>query len=547
MDTNTHKTTRGASVGMRNQARSQTDSLDYGKIPPQALDLEETVLGAMMLEQHAVNKAIEILQPEMFYKDSHQRIYRAIKMLFADSEPVDIRTVTNKLRSTAELDIVGGAYYISSLTMKVASAANIEFHSRIIQQKFIQRELIRISSNIIKDAFEETTDVFDLLDNAEKNLFEIAENNLRRSAVDMGSIVKEAIKKIEEAAKKEGNISGVPSGFYALDNITAGWQPSDLIILAARPGMGKTAFVLSLARNTAVDHNKGVAVFSLEMSSVQLVTRLIAGESEINAETLKKGNLTDFQWQNLNKSIGALTNAPLFIDDTPALSIFELRAKCRRLKAQHDIQLVIIDYLQLMSAGGDKGNREQEISTISRSLKALAKELNIPIITLSQLNRSVETRGGAKRPQLSDLRESGAIEQDADMVCFIYRPDYYGLKSEDENAVYGEGYSELIIAKHRNGSLEDVKLTFIKEYAKFTNHIESFDDKAALYHNSNRTTSPSDGMSANTNFDKAPELTLQSKMNSDFDDLPADDGGNFDDGISQDKMNPSFGFDNDVF
>ncbi|RLD40718.1 MAG: replicative DNA helicase, partial [Bacteroidetes bacterium] len=325
-------------------------TLEYGKVPPQALDLENAVLGAMMLEQYAVNKVIDILQPDMFYKQAHQHIFEAIKTLFGRSEPVDIMTVNQELKKTGNLDIVGGSYYIMQLTNRIASGANIEFHARIIQQKYIQRELIRISSNIIKDAFDETTDVLDLLDKAETSLFEVAENNLRRSAVNIEDVVKEAIANIEEASKHEGNISGIPSGFHRLDNLTSGWQPSDLVILAARPGMGKTAFVLSLARNVAVDYNKSVALFSLEMSAVQLVTRLISSETEISGDKLRKGNLTTEEWSQLNTNISALNDAKLFIDDTPALSIFELRAKSRRLKSQHDIQMIIIDYLQLMSA-----------------------------------------------------------------------------------------------------------------------------------------------------------------------------------------------------
>jgi len=481
-----------------------TPTLEYGKIPPQALDLENAVLGAMMLEQYAVNKVIDILQPDMFYKQAHQHIYEAIKTLFGRSEPVDIMTVNQELKKTGVLDIVGGSYYIMQLTNRIASGANIEFHARIIQQKYIQRELIRISSNIIKEAFEETTDVLDLLDKAETSLFEVAENNLRRSAVNIEDVVKEAISNIEEASKHEGNISGIPSGFHRLDNLTSGWQPSDLVILAARPGMGKTAFVLSLARNIAVDYNKSVALFSLEMSAVQLVTRLISSETEISGDKLKKGNLTTEEWSQLNTNISALNDAKLFIDDTPALSIFELRAKSRRLKSQHDIQMIIIDYLQLMSAGADKGNREQEISSISRSLKALAKELNVPIITLSQLNRSVETRGGTKRPQLSDLRESGAIEQDADMVCFLYRPEYYNIEVNENNDPYPAGYTELIVAKHRNGALEDIPIKFLSSFAKFTNLTESFggDEYDSFT-----------GMEPNSNFDNANPTVIQSKMN----------------------------------
>ncbi len=443
---------------------------EHGKIPPQAIDLEEAVLGALMLEQNALTAVIDILNPEVFYKEAHQIIYKAIHKLFAKSEPIDILTVTNELKSSGELELIGGAYFITQLTNRVASTANIEYHARIISQKFIQRELIKISSEIIKEAFEDTTDVFDLLDKAEQNLFAVSENNFRRDYDSMQTLVGEAIKDIQSARDHEGNLRGVESGFTDLDRHTAGWQKSDLIIIAARPGMGKTAFVLSMARNIAVDFDKPVAFFSLEMSSIQLVTRLISSETQLSANKLKKGTLENYEWEQLNAKIGKLVDAPLYIDDTPALSIFELRAKCRRLKAQHGIQLIVVDYIQLMSTGGDnKGNREQEISTISRSLKALAKELNVPVITISQLNRSVETRGGSKRPILSDLRESGAIEQDADLVLFIYRPEYYKI-DQDEDGNPTKGMAELIIAKHRNGALADVKLQFVDKFAKFLDY-----------------------------------------------------------------------------
>lgn len=440
-----------------------------GKLPPQALDLEEAVLGALMLEKGAVNDAIDVLKPESFYKEAHQKIFAAIMELFSNSEPIDILTVTNHLRSKGELDLVGGPVYISQLTNRVGSTANVEYHARIISEKHILRELIRISSNIIKKSFDDTTDVFDLLDRAETDLFSVTEGNIRRNYDSMSTIIQKAIDEIDAARKNSDGISGIPTGFTSLDRVTSGWQRSDMVVLAARPGMGKTAFVLSMARNVAVQFNKPVAVFSLEMSSVQLVNRLIASETEISAEKLRKGNLEPHEYQQLHARIKKLTNAPIFIDDTPALSIFELRAKARKLKQTQDIDLIIIDYLQLMTAGSEgKGNREQEISTISRSIKTIAKELNVPIIALSQLSRSVETRGGDKRPMLSDLRESGAIEQDADIVTFIYRPEYYGLQ-EWEDGTPCHGQAEIVIAKHRNGSLENIKLKFIGHLAKFDN------------------------------------------------------------------------------
>jgi replicative DNA helicase len=456
---------KGAALSASTVLQSQ----QFGKLPPQALDLEEAVLGALMLEKDALTSVIDILHPESFYKDAHQLIYKAIRRLFEQSQPIDILTVTNDLRKSGELELVGGPFYITQLTNRVASAANIEFHARIILQKHIQRELIRISSETIRDAYEESSDVFNLLDRAEKNLFDIAQGNIRRNFQDMRDMVSTVTKQIESARLHGTGVTGVESGFTALDRITSGWQKSDLVILAARPGMGKTAFVLSLARNASITFNKPIALFSLEMSADQLVKRMVSSETGIASEKLRKGNLDEMEWQKLVSQTGKLSQAPLYIDDTPALSVFEFRSRCRRLKAMHDIQMVVVDYLQLMRADLDNksGNREQEISTISRSLKAVAKELNIPIIALSQLSRQVETRGGSKRPQLSDLRESGAIEQDADMVLFIYRPEYYGMEFDEDNNPT-RGVAELIIAKHRNGALETVKLKFIDHLAKFT-------------------------------------------------------------------------------
>jgi replicative DNA helicase len=447
----------------------QTQSfLDQGRVPPQAVDLEEAVLGAIMLEKDALNTVIDIIKPAAFYKEAHRAIYQAIVDLFSKSQPVDILTVISELKSSGKLELVGGAYYISQLTNRVASSANVEYHARIILQKYIQRELIRVSSDIIKDAFEDTTDVFDLLDRAEQNLFAVSEQNIRRQQGEMHQLMQDAIKDIETAMDAETKMRGVPSGFVELDRITNGFQRSDLIILASRPGMGKTALALTLARNMAVDHKKPIAFFSLEMSSVQLVTRLIASETQLNSDKLRKGDLQDFEWQQLNTKIRSLEDAKIFIDDTPALTIFELRAKCRRLKAQNDIQMVFVDYLQLMVGPQDnKGkSREQEISQISRSLKALAKELDIPVMALSQLSRAVETRAGDKKPILSDLRESGAIEQDADIVLFIYRPEYYGI-TEDENQNSLSGVATISIAKHRNGATGDLQLRFIRDFAKY--------------------------------------------------------------------------------
>jgi replicative DNA helicase len=490
----------------------QLSSLEHGKLPPQALDLEEAVLGSMLLEKEAVNSVIDILQAKSFYKESHQKIFEVIKDLFGRSEPIDILTITNELKLKGELDIVGGAYYISQLTNRVASAANVEFHARIISQKYIQRELIRISTEIITDAYDETTDVFALLDKAESGLFGVTEGNVRKNYDSMSELVRNAIKQIESAKGQDGSVTGVPSGFTDLDRMTSGWQPSDLVILAARPAMGKTAFALTLARNAAIDFQKGVAVFSLEMASIQLVTRLISGESELSSHKLRNGNLRNDEIEQIHAKIGGLTEAPIFIDDTPAISVFELRAKARRLKSQHDIQMLIVDYLQLMTAGGDGkggGNREQEISTISRSLKSIAKELTIPVIALSQLSRAVESRGGDRRPQLSDLRESGSIEQDADMVIFINRPEYYGL-TEDEDGNSTIGVANIIIAKHRNGAVGDVQLKFTSELAKFSD-LEKFD-----YNKSDSFAE----LPVNDEFDSngGSSITMKSRMDDDLED-----------------------------
>ncbi|SDF37911.1 primary replicative DNA helicase [Dyadobacter soli] len=456
--------------------RTPSNDQNFSKLPPQAIDLEEAVLGALMIEKDALTAVADILRPDSFYKESHVRIYTAIVTLFADSEPIDMLTVTAKLRSTGELELVGGASYIMELTSKVNSAANIEFHARIISQAYIKRELIKVSSEIQREAYEDTTDVFRLLDKTEQSLFAISESNIKKNYADMGALMRQALAELDQKKNNKDGLTGVPSGFSALDRLTSGWQKTELMILAARPGMGKTAFVVSSLRNAAVDFNIPVAIFSLEMSSVQLVNRLISAEAEIDSEKIRKGSLAPHEWEQLHHRIHRLTNAPIYIDDTPALSVLELRAKCRRLKAQHDIQMIVIDYLQLMTGdtgGKSPGNREQEIAMISRSLKNLAKELDVPVIALSQLSRAVETRGGEKRPQLSDLRESGSIEQDADMVIFLYRPEYYGI-TEDEAGNSVAGVGEVILAKNRAGSLDTIQLRFIGKYTKFADLDSGF-------------------------------------------------------------------------
>ena len=452
-------------------------SLQKGKLPPQAVDLEEVVLGAMMIDKKGVDEVIDILQPEAFYKESHQLIFSSIISLFEKQEPIDIKTVSFQLKKDGNLNIVGGDYYLIELSQKVSSSAHIEFHSRIILQKFIQRKLISISNDIIEDSYDETSDVFDLLDKAESKIYDISQRNLKKDTQSAEDLVLAAKKKIEEISKKEG-LSCIASGFGEIDRLTSGWQPSDLIIVAARPGMGKTAFTLSMARNITVENNIPVAFFSLEMSAIQLITRLISSETGLNSEKLRTGKLEKFEWELLNVKVTNLENAPLYIDDTPSLSIFELRAKARRLSSQFGIKLIVVDYLQLMTLGSSQktGNREQEISTISRNLKALAKELDIPIIALSQLSRAVELRGGTKRPILSDLRESGAIEQDADIVSFLYRPEYYKIDEwDDEERSPALGQAEFIVAKHRNGGLSSIKLKFINSLGKFEN-LSSFEN-----------------------------------------------------------------------
>jgi replicative DNA helicase len=504
----------------KNRRKSTTDlnTLVFGKIPPQSRELEEAVLGAVMLEKSAFDTVVEILKPECFYVDANQRIFSSMMGLAQKSMPIDLLTVVEELKLREELEIVGGAFYVSKLTNAVVSSANIETHSRIILQKFIQRELIRISGETISEAYEDSTDVFDLLDEAESRLFEITNNHLRKNFDSIDVVLMKTIKRIDDMRNRQEDVTGVPSGYVSLDRVTYGWQPSDLIILAARPSVGKTAFALNLARNAALHPTKPtpIAFFSLEMSSSQLVQRILSAESEILLEKISRGRMEEHEMQQLyKKGIQRLSTAPIFIDDTAALNIFELRAKCRRLKSKHNIGLIIIDYLQLMSGGGDNrnSNREQEISTISRNLKGLAKELQVPIIALSQLSREVEKRKeGNKIPQLSDLRESGAIEQDADMVMFLYRPEYYDITSNEmgENI---KGETHVRIAKHRNGSLENIKLKALLHIQKFVDAAE--DDFSGLGVSGGGSWKP-------VKDDDNPRLFIQkgSKMNDLQDDEP---------------------------
>lgn len=445
-----------------------------GKLPPRDTDLEEVVLGALMLEKDAYMNVCDILTPDAFYDPVNAKIYDAICTLGFNQKPIDMMTVTEQLRQNGELDKVGGAVHITELTARVYSAANVEFHAKIIAQKFLARRLIKFASKIEAEAFDESNDVDDLLQAAEGQLFEISQTNLKREVTQIDPVINLAIEQIQAAANTQTGLSGLRSGYDALDKMTSGWQNSDLIIIAARPAMGKTAFVLSMAKNMAVNFNIPIAIFTLEMANVQLVKRLLSNVADLEGEKIKSGNLSEQEWDRLNSRLVGVFSAPLYLDETPGLSITELRTKARRLVREHGVKMIMIDYLQLMNATGMKfGSREQEVSTISRSLKALAKDLNIPIIALSQLNRSTETRED-KRPVLSDLRESGAIEQDADMVCFIHRPEYYTRSGEDENGNDIRGKAELIIAKHRSGAIGTVDLRFVSKFARFENWEESY-------------------------------------------------------------------------
>lgn len=494
----------------RNTKRFNEEQTDYrGKEKPNAAELEEAVLGAMMLEKNAYTSVLEILKPEAFFKPENRMIFHVCKDLFEQGDPIDILTVTNELRKRGELEAVGGAYYITQLTNRVSSAANVEYHARIISEKHIQRELMRISDEIGTEASEDGADALGLLDSAQQKIFEVSEGTISRDVEKIEDVLKKTLKNLESIKDHENTLTGVPSGFVELDRETSGWQKSDLVIIAARPGMGKTAFALSVARNAAVEFAKSIVMFSLEMSSEQLVGRLISGETEIVSQKMRNGDLSPQEWERLNTKITRLADAKIFIDDTPGISVFELKAKCRRLKAQQGIDMIIIDYLQLMrgeDTKGGQGNREQEIGYISRSLKGLAKELQVPVIALAQLSRAVETRGGTKKPMLSDLRESGSIEQDADMVMFLYRPEYYQI-TEFEDGMPTQGLAEVMLAKHRHGAVRDFRVRFQGEFAKFAD----IDGMGGM-----------PDMGGNFGFSEDPgvqTITLQSRMNDD-DDVP---------------------------
>jgi len=447
-------------------------SIDAGKVPPQALDVEEAVLGALLLDPDVAPDVLDALSAECFYKEVNRKIFEAVKSLASNHNPTDYLSVAQELKKTNSLEEVGGPFYLSQLANKIGAASHVDYHVKILLQKYIQRELIKISYQIQKESFDDSIPVDDLLDKSQESIFSLAEKNVKRETVPIREVIASAIEEIENNQKRTDGLSGVPSGYTGIDRVTLGWQASDMIIIAARPAMGKTAFVLTMARNMAVNHHVPVAFFSLEMSSVQLAKRLLVSETGLTSEQIRGGKkLMDFELIQLNERIKDLSKAPLYIDDTPGLSIYEFRSKARKQVRQNGVKLIIIDYLQLMTGPVElRGMREQEVSNISRSLKGIAKELNIPIIALSQLSRAVETRGGNKRPQLSDLRESGAIEQDADIVMFIHRPEYYGMSDDD---VANKGLAEIIIAKHRNGSTEDVKMKFRASEAKFVDADEA--------------------------------------------------------------------------
>lgn len=444
-----------------------------GFLPPQAPEIERYVLGALMIVKDAFSDVAQLLTSESFYVKSHELVYEAISTLGLQQKPIDMLSVTEELRRNGNLEAVGGAAFIAELTRGVPGSANLEYHAHIVANKALSRQLITFASTVLTEAYQDSEDVDTQLQAAEAALFDLAQFKIKKDLVQVGELKPTAIEEIEEAASKQDGISGLPSGFDSIDEVTSGWQRGELIVIGARPAMGKTAFALSVAKNIAVDRGIPVAVFSLEMTDVSLVKRLMSNVCEIEMGKILKGDLEPYEWQQLASRASQLDECPLYFDDTPGLSIFELRSKARRMVREKGIELIIIDYLQLMTAvdGMRSGsNREQEISLISRSLKTLAKELNIPIIALAQLNRNVEIRQGdanSKQPQLSDLRESGAIEQDADIVCFLHRPEYYKIKTFPDDNTSTQGVAVFIIAKHRNGPTAEIRMAFRGSYTKF--------------------------------------------------------------------------------
>ena len=460
--------------GQRNNSRRDQSPMEftYGHVMPQALEMEKAVLGALMIDKDAYLEVCDLLRPESFYEPRNQMVYEAIQRLTMEESPVDVLTVTDKLGKMGKLEEVGGPGYVAELSSRVASSANIEYHANVVAEKYLSRQMIHYVGVIGKKTFDETYEIKDVIQEAESILFELTQKNMKKDYSVLAPILDNAIKIVEKAHSNIGGLTGISTGFYKLDDITCGLQNSDLVIIAGRPAMGKTAFALSLAKNIAADQKIPMAFFSLEMSDVQLANRLISNACGIDSKKLQSGQLDRLEWDRLDKHLGILTDAPLYIDDTEALSVMDLRTKARRLKQEHDIRLIMIDYLQLMTANGMRyNNRQEEVSLISRSLKGLAKELNIPVLALSQLNRGVESREGVegKRPQLSDLRESGAIEQDADMVVFLHRPEYYKIYQNENGTIDYRGKAEVIIAKHRKGATDTIMMVFRGEYTRFEN------------------------------------------------------------------------------
>ena len=461
----------------KNNGKKGTSPIDpnFAHVQPQAVEIERVVLGALMVDSDAFSVVSELLKPETFYEPRHQKIYEAIRNMNMDERPVDIMTLNDELSKMGEIDKVGGVDYLMEISSQVASAAHVESHARILAEKYMQRQLIHFAGDIETKAYDSTVDVDELMQQAEGSLFQISQNNMKQDFTQVAPVVKNAVEILQRAASNKGGLTGIPTGYTGMDEITSGWQASDLVIIAGRPAMGKTSFALSIAKNVAVDYGVPIGFFSLEMNNVQLVNRLISNVCEVSGRKILNGQLDPSDWERLDKRIGRLTDAPIYVDDTPGLSVFELRTKARRLVREKGVKIIMIDYLQLMNANGMKfGSRQEEVSTISRSLKGLAKELDIPVLALSQLSRNVENREGleGKRPQLSDLRESGAIEQDADMVLFVHRPEYYHIY-QDEKGNDLHGMAQIIIAKHRKGSTGDVLLNFRGEFTRFQDPTEA--------------------------------------------------------------------------
>ena len=461
----------------KNNGKKGTSPIDpnFAHVQPQAVEIERVVLGALMVDSDAFSVVSELLKPETFYEPRHQKIYEAIRNMNMDERPVDIMTLNDELSKMGEIDKVGGVDYLMEISSQVASAAHVESHARILAEKYMQRLLIHFAGDIETKAYDSSVDVDELMQQAEGSLFQISQNNMKQDFTQVAPVVKNAVEILQRAASNKGGLTGIPTGYTGMDEITSGWQASDLVIIAGRPAMGKTSFALSIAKNVAVDYGVPIGFFSLEMNNVQLVNRLISNVCEVSGRKILNGQLDPSDWERLDKRIGRLTDAPIYVDDTPGLSVFELRTKARRLVREKGVKIIMIDYLQLMNANGMKfGSRQEEVSTISRSLKGLAKELDIPVLALSQLSRNVENREGleGKRPQLSDLRESGAIEQDADMVLFVHRPEYYHIY-QDEKGNDLHGMAQIIIAKHRKGSTGDVLLNFRGEFTRFQDPTEA--------------------------------------------------------------------------